>query len=96
MRVLVTNVYLGIYLASRRAGLPELSRSLSAKIVRQDLRCHPRFRWLSTAGVCVLGGLHLAAFANACAGSLTLRFRLLSKERCVKSRPLSCETRCDS
>lgn len=64
-RALLNNAYLGVYLGCRRTGLRDLSRLLSAKIDRRQLRHHARFRWLSTAGVCVLTGVHLAAVANA-------------------------------
>jgi glycosyltransferase involved in cell wall biosynthesis len=69
---MLSDKYLGLSLGCRQIGLRELSLRFDAKIDRKLLRRLPDFRWFSSRGAYLLGGMHAAAFANDCRGSLRL------------------------
>ena len=66
----LSDKYLRLCLGSQRDGLRDLSRRLNAKVDRRSLRRLADFRWLSSRGAYVLGGLPAAALFNAWAFGL--------------------------
>ena len=69
-RALLSNAYLGVYLSARHVGMHDLAQRFRAKIDRRRLRRHPHFRWLSSAGVCVLAGSGVVGRASGLAKHL--------------------------